>query len=273
MTARPFLKFPGGKQLLVEQIAPWIPPTFRRYREPFVGGGSLFWYLGERARKACLADINMDLVRCYRMIAYDVEAVITAVSCMKPNASTYARVRTMFNVRRGDDIWRTAAFLYMNRAGFNGLCRYNRDGGFNVPFAKQDLTPRIHDADVLRACSAALQGCFLDKQGFAASLAAAQPGDFVYLDPPYFPMSVTSDFVAYAPGPRWTTDDGLQLAELATHARNRGVHVLASNSDTDAARAAWRGWRAVKVRRKGTMNSDTSKRGAVSELLFVGTHA
>ncbi len=270
----PFLKWAGGKRRVVPHLRKHLPQRFGAYHEPFLGGGALFFRLAALNRPpfegAVLADGNLRLMRCYRAIRDDVEQVIRLLELY-----TAAHSKDFFYAFRSTDIdlgtdYEVAAWLiYLNRTAFNGLYRVNKKGGFNVPFGKY-VNPNICRAEHLRACSALLDGVALEHEGFEAVLGRAQPGDAVYFDPPYVPLSDTAAFTSYTSG-GFGHDDQVRLRDVALELAGAGVRVLLSNHDTPVVRELYNkehfGLHVVPVAR--AINSKGSKRGKVDELVIV----
>ena len=287
---RPLLKWAGGKRQLLPKLRPYFPEHFDRYIEPFFGSGAVFFDLLNsghlRGRRAKLADVNPDLIGCYLAVRDDVEDVIRSLETL---AAEHARrgnefyyvVRDRFNILRAAGGLRglyspdmAAMLVYLNRTGFNGLFRQNRDGEFNVP-AGRYVNPRICDPAHLRAVAAAWQqrGVALELNSFDATLAYAGRGDFVYCDPPYAPLSRTANFAHYTAG-GFTAFDQVRLQEAVIAAARRGAVVVVSNSSapeivkgytSHAARAE--GLTVERVAARRAINSHADKRGAVDELI------
>ena len=263
-SCRPFLKWVGGKRQLIPQLLANAPPAFGRYYEPFVGGGALFFHL--RPRAAVLADANERLIRTYRGVRDDVEAVIDRLRRYPYESSFYYRMRAL-PIDRRSDAEVAAWFIYLNRAGFNGLYRVNRENQFNVSFGRY-TNPTICDAENLRACSAALKGTELVVGDFADVVGKAQCGDFVYIDPPYVPLSATSCFTSYA-ADGFGADDQRRLRATASKLKKRGVRVLLSNSSAPFVRELYAGqFKTVEVYASRAVNCRADRRGAVKELLI-----
>jgi len=260
---RPFLKWAGGKRQLLPELRARMPATFGRYFEPFVGGGALFFDVAPK--EATLADVNDRLIRTYRAVRDSVENVIGLLETYPYEREFFDRMRAL-DVDSLGDVGVAAWFIYVNRAGFNGLYRVNRAGRFNVPFGRY-TNPTICDAPTLRACSEALQGVELRVSDFAALGAVA--GDFVYFDPPYVPLSATSSFTGYASG-GFGLDDQRRLRGVARSLAERGVHVLLSNSSSPLVRDLYGGPPFVieEVNATRAINSKTEGRGAVKEVLI-----
>ena len=295
-SARPILKWAGGKRQLLPALRPYYPPMFRRYFEPFLGSGAVFLDLYNRGRlegrEAHLSDINADIIGCYRTVRDDPEGVIAGLTLLEREHRE--RGRDYFYVVRDErfnparralesngvaaryppDV--AAMLIYLNRTGYNGLFRVNADGEFNVP-AGRYAAARICDADNIRRLSAALRGrgVRVDSCPFDLALARAGRRDFVYLDPPYAPLSRTAHFRSYTAGKFGPEQqNALQRSVLAL--ASRGAQVLLSNSVAPAIRdlyaenadAHLAGLRAVTVPARRAINSQPARRGAILEYLI-----
>ena len=273
---RPFVKWAGGKGRLLPQLTPLLPPGahLMRHVEPFVGGGAFFF--ARRPSRALLADVNPSLIRTYQAIRDDVEGVIGALETLAAGhragdqddaKAHFYRQRERYNA---PDARRTpgehaALFVYLNKTCFNGLHRVNRRGAFNVPFGRY-TNPTICDAPALRAASRALGHATLETQPFEALVAAARPGDFVYFDPPYEPVSETASFTSYA---RQGFDRGDQttLRDVFRDLDRRGCKLMLSNSDVPFIRDLYARWRIDTVAAARAINCDARRRGKVSEVV------
>lgn len=294
---RPILKWAGGKRQLLPRLRAYYPKTFSRYLEPFLGSGAVFLDLHNagalEGREVRLSDINADVIGCYRAVRDDVETVIDelgrlAARYQKDPERVYYAVRdSHFNpVRRrvhgsSDPASAyppalAAMLIFLNRTGFNGLFRVNGRGDFNVPIGRQ-TNPRICDAVNLRAWSALLsrRGVFLDAAPYDRALDEARDGDFIYLDPPYAPLSGTSRFTAYTSG-GFGPEAQAALQRLVIEIAGRGALVLLSNSSAPEIRqlyarsvsARGAGLKATTVRARRAINSRASARGEVREYLI-----
>jgi DNA adenine methylase len=261
-SARPFLKWAGGKGQLLAQLRPLLPPAYRRYFEPFAGGAALFFALAPK--KALLADVNAELVDCYNTARDDVDGVIAALGRHRYEAEHYYRVRAV-DPASLPPAARAARTIYLNRTGYNGLYRVNRAGKFNVPMGRY-TNPLLCDADNLRACSRALAGVEVRCADFERAVVGARAGDFVYFDPPYVPVSDTADFTSYVPG-GFGADQQRRLAGVFASLARRGVHAVLSNSDTPAVRELYRGFRIHRVLASRHINSRGTLRGKVGEVV------
>src|SRR5437016_6139383 len=194
--ATPFVKWAGGKTSLLPELLKHVPGRLRRYHEPFVGGGALFFAVAPR--RATLSDANGELVHCWRQVRDDVHGVLDALAGHVYERSRFEAVRALDPLRLSA-AERAARFIYLNKTCFNGLWRVNRAGRFNVPIGRYK-NPRFHDPTSLIGASHALRGVEIEHAPFEESLARTSPGDFVYLDPPYDPISPTASFASYTSG-------------------------------------------------------------------------
>lgn len=262
----PFLKWAGGKRQLLPRILEALPARIDTYYEPFVGGGAVFFALAAagRFRRAVLADANEELVFCYRAVKKDVAAVIRVLRNHRYDADYYYQLRA-HAPEELDPAARAARLIYLNRCGYNGLYRVNRAGRFNVPFGRYK-NPVICDEGRLRAAAAALAHAEIETRDFEHTMALATARDFVYLDPPYVPLSATSSFTAYA-RTRFGAAEQERLAAALRALAAKGVPALLSNSDCPPTRRLYKGLprKVVPVRR--AINSVATGRGSVAELL------
>lgn len=263
--ARPFLKWAGGKRELLPEIRRRLPATFATLHEPFVGGGALFFALGPRA--AVLSDSNERLIRAYKGVRDSVEEVIALLE-------TYPKSKPFFlDMRRRDidvasDAEVAAWMIYLNKTGFNGLYRVNSRNIYNVPYGAKPET-RICNAPNLRACAAALATADLRCEDFSKVASRARPGDIVYFDPPYIPVSVTSFFTSYTKG-GFGMKDQERLRDTALTLRDRGVFVLLSNSSAPAVTELYGAhFDCIRISASRRVNADPRGRGRVGELLIV----
>jgi DNA adenine methylase len=270
---RPFLKWAGGKQRLLQQYERFFPGGFQRYLEPFVGGGAVFfrlWSTGRLPEQVLLFDNNTELVNAYRVVRDELDQLLDllAVHTEKHSRDYYYRVR---GLDRGDvvlsEVERAARTLYLNKTCYNGLYRVNRKGQFNVPLGRYE-NPRILDADNLRAASAALQGVQIEVRGFRSLVDVGRAGDFFYFDPPYDPVSKTANFTSYTAG-SFGDQDQRALARVFARLSDRGCLCMLSNSDTGFVRDLYQGFRIERVRANRAISRNVAGRGAVDEVVVL----
>lgn len=266
--ARPIVKYVGGKGRLLPELRARVPKMYKRYYEPFVGGGALFFDLAPT--RATLGDTNEALIDTYKTVAANVEAVIKRLEGHRLEHSSngyYYEVREWWNVQRSntDRVGAAAAFIYLNKTCFNGLWRVNRSGHFNVP--KGDYKdPKIVDADTLRASAKVLAHTQLVLDDYRVTTAEAVEGDFVYFDPPYDPASKTASFTAYTKN-SFGKQQQQELAEYARELSKRGVNVMLSNNDTPFIRSLYEDFCIDNVKCGRSINSKGTKRGDVDEVI------
>jgi DNA adenine methylase len=289
------LKWAGGKRQLLPVLRRFYPNAFRRYVEPFFGSGAVFfdlWGAGRlRDRDAVLIDSNPDLIGCYETVRDRVDEVARALDRLAEGHAAggrdhyYAIRDGRFNpvrqlLRRTDGrIAYTpelaAMLIYLNRTGFNGLFRVNASGAFNVP-AGRYRRPTICDREKLRRVAEALASprVRLVRGSFEAAREIAGEGDFLYLDPPYAPVSATANFTAYTAAP-FTIEDHERLQQMVIELAGRGCRVLVSNSTAreiaalyGSAEARAAGLRSIRIPARRAVNSDAARRGPVEEFLI-----
>lgn len=265
----PFLKWVGGKGKLLSQLLPLLPSGAERMRhvEPFSGGAAMFF--ARRPQRAVLRDFNRSLVDTYLSVRDDVDGVIAELELLQMShaAGSYYGVRERYNGTRSQPRnERAAMFIYLNKTCFNGLHRVNRRGEFNVPEGRYK-NPRILDEAGLRAASRALEGADIAQAGFEEMLDYVKPGDFVYLDPPYEPVSETASFTAYAAGDGFSRADQTRLRDVVAELDRRGAKIMLSNSDVPFIRELYARFRIDVVAAARAINCDARGRGLVSEVV------
>lgn len=259
---KPFLKWAGGKTQLLHELISRMPASYNVYFEPFIGGGAL--YFAVSPEEAVIADINEDLVNVYNVVRDNPEELLEALAGYVNDKDFYYEVRA-----RDQDtlspIDRAARLIYLNRTCFNGLYRVNKSGQFNVPFANYK-NPNIVQSERIMTASNTLHKTQVFNASFEKVLVNAKEGDFIYLDPPYYPKDVYSDFKRYNKE-QFHENDHQRLAGLYNELSDRGCYVMLSNSDTPFTRDLYKKWRVDTVYAKRMINSDSSKRGEVTEII------
>lgn len=263
---KPFLKWAGNKTRVLKHILPNLPEG-KRLVEPFVGSGAVFLNAG--FSKNLVSDMNADLINLYHQIKSDGGAFIEyAEQFFTPelNVDTeFYKIREQFNTT-SDQRLKSALFIYLNRHCFNGLCRYNKKGLFNTPFGRYKR-PVFPELEIRNFETQAQHTTFLH-QDFRDTMKSALPGDVIYCDPPYVPLSATSNFTDYATG-GFNLDDQRDLAQLALACRDRGITVLVSNHDTEFTREIYRDSNLVFFDVQRFISSDAANRNKASELLAI----
>jgi len=262
---RAFLKWAGGKFALVEAITRRLPQG-RVLVEPFVGAGSVF--LNTDYEAYLLTDINPDLIRFYNLLKYKPDQLILDARRLFAEeynqSQEYYALRERFNATQ-DEYQRALMFLYLNRHGYNGLCRYNRKGGFNVPFGRYKR-PYFPEAELWAFAEKAQKATFLC-ECYSRTFERLQSDHVVYCDPPYVPLSSTASFTTYAAS-GFSLDDQALLARLARQtAFERGIPVLISNHATPLTRELYRGAQLDEIQVKRSISRSGATRNKVGELL------
>ncbi|MCL4137818.1 UNVERIFIED_CONTAM: hypothetical protein GTU68_018386 [Idotea baltica] len=267
LQAKPFVKWVGGKTQLLPELLKRVPQSFDTYYEPFIGGGALFFAL--QPRKAVLSDLNNELIDCYNTIRSNVEPLVFALGKHIHEEAYFYQLREQDRSEEYSSwsrIDKASRLLYLNKTCYNGLYRVNSKGQFNTPFGSYK-NPRIVDAENLRACSQILANTELRCCSFEESLANTQKGDFVYIDPPYVPLSDTAYFTSYSKdgfGP----DAQRRLRDTCIELDKKGVFFLASNSSTDFVQELYSQFKIEGVQASRAINSKASKRGKIEEFLI-----
>ena len=263
---RAFLKWAGGKYNLVGPLAQHLPDANTLY-EPFVGAGSVF--LNTDYANYKLNDINADLIGLYRILQTNhlqfIQDARTLFNAQTNQRETYLQLRQQFNLST-DNYERALLFLYLNRHGYNGLCRYNLSGKFNVPFGSYKK-PYFPEAE-LHFFAEKAQRAEFSCTGYQDVMQRAQTGDVVYCDPPYVPLSKTASFTSYA-RQGFDLDDQAQLANLAEQAQRRGVSVVISNHDTTWTRKIYQQAELFSLQVGRSISQKGATRGKVAELFAV----
>ena len=275
----PFLKWVGGKGKLLPALRPLMPKGKLRYAEPFVGGGAVFFDLRaeERLEHALLCDLGRDVIGACRMVRDQLPELLARLQEHELNYLTQDeenRALYFYAVRNRhpadfamDDVERAARMLFLNRTCFNGLWRENRSGRFNAPHGRY-ANPGILQTEKLHAAHKALQGVELRNADFRAlpELVQDQRIEFVYLDPPYHPLSTTSSFNAYSGG-QFSGKAQAELADVCRRLDRMGVRFLLSNSDCGFVRDLYRGFDIGTIRAARSINCKADARGDIDEVV------
>ena len=272
----PFVKWAGGKKSLLPHLLPHVPLHLSNYREPFLGGGALFFGICSRTTSfnAHLSDANGELVNAYSVIKEFPEELIRLLSTFQREYDSEVDKSAYFYRRREsrftNPIESAARLIFLNKTCYNGLYRVNSKGEFNVPFGRYKR-PKIVNSESIRSVSHALAvtKAELRTTDYKDALVSCRAGDFVYLDPPYQPPSKTSSFTDYTPG-GFSEKDQEELAEEFGKLIDRGCTGLLSNSDTALTRRLYRDFETKKVTSNRPINSDSTRRQGYKELIVLG---
>ncbi|MGE4419561.1 MAG: DNA adenine methylase [Sulfurimonas sp.] len=271
---QPFVKWVGGKRGLLSQIIPLIPKEFNNYFEPFVGGGALFFELYSlgllKDKKVYLFDINAELINAYNVVKNSPSELIKNLKEFKEKHSKefYYETRAWdrdesFSQR--SEIERASRFIYLNKTCFNGLYRVNSKGYHNVPIGSYK-TPNICDELVIYNASEALQKATILNASYKDVTLHVKKNDFVYFDPPYYPLTLTSSFTSYSEF-SFLEKEQIELFEIFKTLNKKNVFVLHSNSDTDFIKNLYKDFSLKDIQANRFINSKSSGRGKISEIL------
>lgn len=270
---KPFVKWVGGKRQLLKQfreLGLYPPEAFNpitnTYHEPFVGGGAVFFDL--LPKNAKLSDLNSELVITYNVIKNSVDELIESLQKHIYNKEYYLKVRAE-KVEDLSEIEVASRFIFLNHTGFNGLYRVNKSGQFNVPFGRYS-NPIICDEDNLRRVSDALRDTIITHQDYKNVLKTARGGDFIYFDPPYYPISTTSSFTSYT-AEGFLEKEQAELRDTFVKLHERGCFVMLSNSDTPFINKLYSGLNGItinKITAGRAINSKGTGRGKITEVLI-----
>jgi DNA adenine methylase len=266
-TSKPVVKWAGGKAKLLREILPLVPDKVATYREPFCGGAAVFFALeSTRRKRAVLCDQNADLVALYTVLRDDVDGLIRALRKYRYDRDLFYETRAIDSATLNERE-RAARLVFLNKTCFNGLWRVNSSGIFNVPFGRY-ANPNICDVPTLKAAALVLKGATIVHGDFIKATKTAKPGDFVYMDPPYVPLSKTANFAAYATG-GFGPADQLRLKNEFARLASLGVNAVLSNHDTEEMRELYKDFNIVPVNVIRSINSNITKRGPAREILVL----
>lgn len=270
VTLQPFTKWTGGKRQLLPVIRELMPKTYNRYFEPFVGGGALFFDLAPK--DAVINDFNAELINCYQQIKDNPQELIEILKVHQEYNSKeyYLDLRSADRDERIDmmsEVQRAARILYMLRVDFNGLYRVNSKNQFNVPYGRYK-NPKIVDENLVSAISTYLNNNQIEikKGDFEKAVLDVQPGDFVYFDPPYIPLSETSAFTSYT-HEGFSYDDQVRLRDTFKKLSDVGAYVMLSNSSSFLVEELYRDFNIHYVEANRTNGAKSSSRGKISEII------
>lgn len=265
----PIVKWVGGKRQLLQDLTPLFPKEITAYCEPFLGGGAVLFQL--QPEVAYINDINSDLMEVYEVIRDNVEELIEALSEHPNEKEHFYQVRdwdrNKEQYRQLSKVQKAARIIYLNKTCYNGLFRVNNSGEFNTPFGNYKK-PNIVNAPVLTAVSQYFRQAQISfsSTDYSKVLAGIPSDTFVYLDPPYDPVSVTANFTGYAKG-GFDRDEQIRLRECCDDLDRRGIKFMLSNSATEFIRDQYKDYQITTVKAKRAINSKASRRGQVDEVV------
>ncbi len=254
---KPFVKWAGGKRQLIDILINEIPEEFNTYIEPFVGGGALFFEI--QPKKAIISDINKELINAYLVIKDHVYELIDSLRKHKNEKDYFYKIRAL-NPEELTSVERASRFIYLNKTCFNGLYRENSKGQFNVPFGKYKK-PKILDEENLISVSEFLNNIEIQifNKDYREVCQLAQKGDFIYLDPPYYPISKTASFTKYNKYD-FTEEDQIKLSEVFKKLDKKGCYVMLSNSNTQFIKNLYKGYNIQELEANRAINCKGNRR-------------
>lgn len=267
--AAPVLKWVGGKRQLMDEIVPLLPKSYTTYYEPFIGGGAVLFEL--QPDKAVINDVNGELINLYNTIKDDVELLIEDLRKHENTSEYFYKIRELDRNKEEYDILtnveKASRVIYLNKTCFNGLFRVNKAGEFNSPYGKYK-NPNIVDEVTLRAVSKYFNRANIKiiNGDFEECLKGVRKGSFVYLDPPYDPVSSSANFTGYDKG-GFNRDEQIRLKKICDKLNKRGVKFLLSNSSTEFIKDLYKEYDIKIVKAKRAINSNGNSRGEVDEVL------
>jgi|TARA_Y100000310_G_scaffold213152_1_gene214056 DNA adenine methylase len=267
------VKWAGGKKQLLEQFKPLFPNQIIRYFEPFVGGGAVAFYLLKthpEIKKIYLSDINKELIITYNVVKKNLNELILSLKKHERNHKRnpkkyYYKIRDLV-LKKDDYVEIASRFIYLNKTCFNGIYRVNKNGKFNVPIGRYK-NPGICQEKDLQEISNLLKKDDVKCSQFSKILEKAKKGDFIYFDPPYYPLDGKPSFTAYTKN-NFLEEDHRELAKIFRELDKRGCEVMLSNSNSNFIKELYKGYDIRVVHATRMINCDSTKRGKIKEIVI-----
>lgn len=267
----PFLKWVGGKRQLMPSIVELLPSNIKdlNYVEPFIGGGAVLFHL--QPKNAIINDFNKELINVYKVIKNNLSELIEDLKKHSNNAEYFYQIRSLDRTeefKNLTDVQRASRIIFLNKTCFNGLYRVNNAGEFNAPFGRYK-NPNIVNDPTLKAVNKYLNGnnVILRNGDYADVLIETKQNSFVYLDPPYHPISESSNFTGYVQG-GWDIFDQTRLRDTCDELNSKGVKFLLSNSSSPIIKDLYEKYIITTVKANRAINSNGADRGEVDEVLI-----
>lgn len=266
----PIVKWVGGKRQLLNEIEKYIPKKISTYYEPFVGGAAVLFHI--QPKSAVINDLNSDLISTYTVVKDDVLALIDSLDKHENNSEYFYNIRDLDrdkeDYKKLTVLEKASRLIYLNKTCYNGLFRVNSSGQFNTPFGNYKK-PNIVNEAVLKAVNKYFKEADVKMLSgdFEIAVQTATSGDFVYFDPPYDPVSDTSNFTGYNEG-GFNREEQKRLKKLCDSLNEKGVKFLLSNSATEFIKDLYSDYKIDYVKAKRSINSNGNKRGEVDEVLI-----
>lgn len=265
----PFLKWVGGKRQLMPAIKELIPKNYTNYYEPFIGGGAVLFDL--QPKNAVINDFNEELINVYQTIKENPEELISDLKTHKNESHYFYDLRALDredNFENLSNIKKASRVIYLNKTCYNGLYRVNNSGEFNSPFGRYK-NPNIVNETTIRAVSKYLNTNKITilNGDFEEALKGIKKGSFVYFDPPYHPVSASSNFTGYVQG-GFDMYEQVRLSDLCNKLNEKGINFLLSNSATQFIEDLYKEYKISYVKANRSINSNAKKRGEIDEVLI-----
>lgn len=269
--AAPFLKWVGGKRQLIPAITNVLPADIGRYtwHEPFIGGGAMLFHL--QPQRAVINDFNHELINVYEVIRNHPEELIKDLRKHRNEPDYFYEMRALDKnggLNQLSSVQRASRVIFLNKTCYNGLYRVNKAGEFNTPFGRYK-NPNIINEEVLQAVNHYLNTAEIEIHNTDYTKVAEQAGKdaFVYLDPPYHPISASSSFTGYVQG-GWNGEEQVRLRETCDRLNKKGIRFLQSNSSSPFIKELYKDYTITTVKASRYINSVAAKRGAIDEVLI-----
>ncbi|HEY9083265.1 MAG TPA: DNA adenine methylase [Vicingaceae bacterium] len=265
----PFLKWVGGKRQLMPAIKELIPKNYTNYYEPFIGGGAVLFDL--QPKNAVINDFNEELINVYQTIKENPEELISDLKTHKNESDYFYDLRALDredSFKNLSNIKKASRVIYLNKTCYNGLYRVNNSGEFNSPFGRYK-NPNIVNETTIRAVSKYLNSNKITilNGDFEEALKGIKKGSFVYFDPPYHPVSASSNFTGYVQG-GFDIYEQVRLRDLCNKLNEKGINFLLSNSATQFIEDLYKDYKISYVKANRSINSNAKKRGEIDEVLI-----
>lgn len=263
---KPFLRWAGGKNWFTRYIESQLPSEFNNYYEPFLGGGSIFFYLKSKGlikNKAYLSDSNQDLINTYKIIKNNLKELVLLLKTHFDEEDEYYRMR---DLNTDDPIEKAAKFLYLNKTSFNGIYRVNSSGKYNVPYGKRNLE-KLYDYEHLEAISRLLDKTYLSCQDFKSRCKSVKTNDFIFIDPPYTVAHENNGFIQYNQS-IFSWENQNQLAKISQKFNDNGIYFIVTNAYHDSVKELFSVGKQKPISRASTIGGKGAKRTKYNELII-----
>lgn len=267
---KPFIKWVGGKRQLLPELLKRIPEGIDDYFEPFIGGGALLFNIKKEDFKTInINDYNEELVNLYLSVRDDVELLIDSLHKHQNNKEYFLTIRDLDrnpNYEILNSVEKASRFIFLNKTCFNGLYRVNKKGFFNSPFGYYE-NPNVCDSENLKECSIFLNGINITHGDFENIKPKLNHKSFVYFDPPYMPVSETSNFLGYNAN-QFDLNSQIRLKEFCDYINSIGAKFMLSNSNSEIILELYKDYKIEIVNASRSINSNGAKRGKIKEVII-----